>query len=862
MDALDAALLAVHSTAVPQPPHSTAVVDPPLPSPSVDDAASDRCWAVLVPRSQAMAVREACRAKDYNQRKRRVKAVDGHLVDMLTQLVDEAASTDAAPVDSARAEDDCVALPITDAASTQFHRLLAHPNGQQRLRAHLQLPSSPPSAPVRSFPLLLHLARCPLIAAPSNPHQELSRAVRTFCQERGVRLSSSLLSSLPQRWEHLGDLVLLPPDAFTSPAWAAALSSLSTSELSFFYSAIASSLRCRRLARQQPIQAGLKRQSAVQLLFGDDGRVEHRENGVLFAFDVRLCMFSSGNATEKQRMIDAVQRALTIIPAGARTSPYVVADLYTGIGYFSLPILVHTSVAHVHCCELNDDAVAALQASLARNRIDPSRYSLHPGDNRRPELRRTLRGVANRVLLGLLPSSEDGYALGLTALKDEGGVLHIHGNAPADRKGGWVEGVVARLSSLLRDGQEVSRRRWTVRVEHVERVKSFAPFIDHLVLDVHLLPPPPDALISTLSLPPPATSLPAPSPPLAPSPFSYPNGVAEYQAPSVSTFWDAIYPRGEPCVLTGLDVGVLDAFTPQALSALPPSSCPDVVVHVCPEPSGRMDFTTKSSYTLRTMPFHDFIQRLLVSSTSASPASSNPSSPPPSSLRDAYFVSPCERLYLRSLGSDPRCEVADFFSSFPVLAQHFRIPDLLHTTTPHSSVFRVSSPGLSLWNHFDSVSNLLVHLHGVKRVTLFPPSSCSDLHLPPVPHSSSSPVVDLYTPDLHRFPRFPAAQRAACQLLLHPGSVLLIPALWFHHVETVGSEVGVSVNIFWKGLSEELYSAKDVYGNRDLKAGVACMTRAQEGIKEVAHLPPVYQDFYIRRAQSVLDDAIAHVRSV
>ena len=635
------------------------------------------------------------------------------------------------------------------------------------------------------------------------------------------------------------------------------MASLSPSDLSTLYRVIAASLRCRRLARQQPIQTGLKRRSAVKLLLGDDGRVEHRENGVVFAFDVRLSMFSSGNATEKQRMIRAVQTALADPPAGACTSPYVVVDLYCGLGYFSLPILVHTSVSHVHCCELNEDTFAALQASLARNGIQPSRYSLYPGDNRRPELRRTLRGVADRVLLGLLPSSEDGYALALTALKDAGGTLHVHGNVPVDKRKDWVDGVVARLSSLLREEADATRRRWLVTVQHVERVKSFAPFIDHLVVDVRLLPPPPDAPLSVYPPTSPATPLPTPSPLLSPAPFSYSSGIASHDAPSASRFWDTIYPRGEPCVLTGLDVGELDAFTPQSLSAVPPSSCPNVVVHVCPEQSGRMDFTSKTSYTLRTMPFHTFMERLLVSSSASSSAHL---SSPPSPLRDAYFVSPHERLYLRSLGLDPRREVADFFASFPVLAQHFRVPHILQSTTAHSSVFRVSSPGLSLWTHYDVVDNLLVHLHGTKRVTIFPPASCSDLHLAPLPHSSSSPVVDLYTPDLQRFPRFHIAQHAAQQLLLQPGSVLFIPALWFHHVETVGSDVGVSVNIFWKGLSEDVYAAKDVYGNRDLKAGVACMSRAQESVKEVAQLPRVYREFYLRRAQSVLDDAIAQLQ--
>lgn len=38
------------------------------------------------------------------------------------------------------------------------------------------------------------------------------------------------------------------------------------------------------------------------------------------------------------------------------------------------------------------------------------------------------RGVADRVLLGLLPSSRGGWVTALAALKPRGGVLHLHEN--------------------------------------------------------------------------------------------------------------------------------------------------------------------------------------------------------------------------------------------------------------------------------------------------------------------------------------------------------------------------------------------------------------------------------------------------
>lgn len=52
----------------------------------------------------------------------------------------------------------------------------------------------------------------------------------------------------------------------------------------------------------------------------------------------------------------------------------------TGIGYFTLPYLVHAGAAHVHACEWNPDAVSALQRNLHINKV-VHRCTVHQGDN-------------------------------------------------------------------------------------------------------------------------------------------------------------------------------------------------------------------------------------------------------------------------------------------------------------------------------------------------------------------------------------------------------------------------------------------------------------------------------------------------
>ena len=788
---------------------------------STDTDADERCWCILTPRQHAKAVREACKALDWNDTHHKVTTVASHLITTLLHL-----STTPLPHCSI---DGWMALPLNERGEKECRRRLECDGGIAGLCEVLQL----------SFtPLLLHWTTSPSLLPPPSPNQRLQQSLRTFLQQlpSPPTAISSLLSTVPHKWEQLGDLVLLSPDAFTSPAWSAILSSLSTSSLSHFYSLLLSAFRCQRLARQQPIAAGLKRSSAVQLLLCDDGWVEHSENGVLYRFDVTRSMFASGNGSEKARLIELVKRG-EAQSTGGRAGE-VVVDLYAGIGYFSLPLLVHTRVSHIHLCEHNQHTFDALTRSLAANNVPTTRYTLHPGDNRRPDLLAQLEGRADRVLLGLLPSSEDGWSTAVKALNvNSGGWLHVHANVRVGREDEWMHGVQRGLQALVQRETGL-KSGWVVRVAHVEHVKGFAPLVKHLVADVHLGPVTGGSADGVLCAAGVAT---APAGDSAARYVYSSEGVASYDNPSTEVFWSTIYTAGRPALLHSLPLGNLSAFTPAALLSLPAESCPPVSIHICPEPSGRMDFVHKN-YSYRTLDFHRFLLHATRDAT----------------VRDEYFISPHERYYLRSLGSDPRREMADIRKSFPELARSFAVPELLAGRALFSSVLRVSSAGLSLWTHYDIVPNLLCHLHGVKRVTLFPPSASLALRLPPQPHSSTSPLLDLYSPTTAD----DSWRRLGRQVMLRPGDVLFIPPLWFHHVETVAADidsgaagVAVSVNVFWRELADSAYTSGDVYGNKDVVAGVECMRRAEEAVRQLSELPAVYRDFYVDRAESVLQAA-------
>jgi len=286
----------------------------------------------------------------------------------------------------------------------------------------------------------------------TDPHDSLRAAVSSLL---GSGASQGHLDDLPRRWERFDDVALLPPAAFAHERWDSVRSD-------GLWRAVADGLGASRLGMMGEVSGELRR-SGVEMLLGEDDWSVRRESGVDYGYRLTKCMFSAGNVNERRRMGQTAR-------AGE-----VVVDLYAGIGYYALPVLVHSGASHVHACEWNPEAVLALDRNLEANGV-AGRCTVHVGDNRVTS--KGLSGVADRVLLGLLPSAEGGYAPALGVLSPEGGVLHVHGLGSAEDHGAWAAQVEASLSDI-EPGSSLERLALT-------RVKSHAPHWDHLVLDVRV----------------------------------------------------------------------------------------------------------------------------------------------------------------------------------------------------------------------------------------------------------------------------------------------------------------------------------------------------------------------------------------
>ncbi|XP_040580896.1 tRNA wybutosine-synthesizing protein 2 homolog [Lepeophtheirus salmonis] len=279
--------------------------------------------------------------------------------------------------------------------------------------------------------------------------------------------TSGLENSLPNHWEKHSDLILLPENSLKGDAFSQSIEDITK--------IMCDNLKVKRVARKSRICSNDFRSPKVEFLtaFDNNTWAERIDNGIIYKWDITKSMFSAGNITEKLRI------------SHFDCSNEVVVDLFAGIGYFSLPYLVKAKAKFLHACEWNPGAVDALRINMKINKVPCDKYAIHFGDNRKvcPE------DVADRVNLGLIPSSECSWEAACRALKIKtGGVLHIHGNVDSSKYESTKEALNTWGAETKASIQTILGSRWVTKILHIENVKSYGPKIYHAVADLQCKP--------------------------------------------------------------------------------------------------------------------------------------------------------------------------------------------------------------------------------------------------------------------------------------------------------------------------------------------------------------------------------------
>ncbi|MBL6732188.1 MAG: hypothetical protein ISP82_04460 [Candidatus Poseidoniaceae archaeon] len=297
------------------------------------------------------------------------------------------------------------------------------------------------------------------------PAEQMGQDMTLYLKQHIDSDFSGLIANLPRKWELFGDLAIIPNSTVNNSQWQDVFSRITQEQTQEIWQIIAQALRVKRLARQDKIATDMMRTSQVKMLLGGTGEVEINDFGVKFWLDVTKVMFSSGNVTERHRI------------GNIDMSGEIIVDAFAGIGYYSLPMLVRSNAEHVYACEINPNSIQALQNGAELNNVS-ERLTILEGDNL--STMKQVYSMADRVHLGILPSSEKAWQSAINCLKPSGGTLHIHMNVEEEK----IESFVTYCTDSIAKLAKQLGREGIVSAKHVEKVKWYAPRIRHVVIDV------------------------------------------------------------------------------------------------------------------------------------------------------------------------------------------------------------------------------------------------------------------------------------------------------------------------------------------------------------------------------------------
>lgn len=201
---------------------------------------------------------------------------------------------------------------------------------------------------------------------------------------------------------------------------------------------------------------GTKREPVIKLLYGEDTETINKENGCLFKLDLKKVMWSKGNNNERIRIAKLVEDNETVI------------DMFAGIGYFSIPIGVHSNAKQVYSIEINPNSFHYLKENIKLNKINNIIPLLGDCMDITPEY------SADRIIMGYVKTTHHYLKTAIDSL-NKGGVIHYHETVP----------------EKLMDTRPINRIKevagdMSVEFLKLNKVKKYSPGVFHVVCDARI----------------------------------------------------------------------------------------------------------------------------------------------------------------------------------------------------------------------------------------------------------------------------------------------------------------------------------------------------------------------------------------
>jgi tRNA wybutosine-synthesizing protein 2 len=356
----------------------------------------------------------------------------------------------------------------------------------------------------------------------------MNRALISWVEEQNDegRLHGQNGKDLNLTYTIFGCMLVLSHNAFESPAWKEVRKQCDDQALQYLYKSLEKHLKVTHIAINKPIplhdnasdeENAIRAPQNFTPLYGDFGPptassppteadfeaafwVTAKQNDIYQTWAPRWTMFSRGNISEKARLL-TLHSVTEVIEHGQGDGKGCAAvDLYAGIGYFAFSYL-KAGMDCVLCWEINPWSIEGLRKGAKVNKWSSTTYEGEDGQSSTANQARLIifpesnEHAASRISMlrssfppirhvncGLLPTSRGSWQSALEVLDPElGGWVHAHENFAAKEIDIKAEEVRAAYQNMVHEGT-------TVRLEQINRLKSYAPGVMHVVLDIHVRP--------------------------------------------------------------------------------------------------------------------------------------------------------------------------------------------------------------------------------------------------------------------------------------------------------------------------------------------------------------------------------------
>lgn len=201
---------------------------------------------------------------------------------------------------------------------------------------------------------------------------------------------------------------------------------------------------------------GKKREPQIKILYGNKTETINKENKCLFKLDLAKVMWSKGNNNERIRIAKLVKENETII------------DMFSGIGYFSIPIGKFSPAKKIISTEINPNSFHYLKENIKLNKITNIEPFL--GDNR--DIVPNFKG--DRIIMGYVKTTHHFLDTAINSL-NKNGILHYHETVP-DKL------IQTRPINRIKEAADTRN----VELLNIQKIKRYAPGVMHVVIDAQL----------------------------------------------------------------------------------------------------------------------------------------------------------------------------------------------------------------------------------------------------------------------------------------------------------------------------------------------------------------------------------------